>query len=227
MTGGAKMTQIGTEAGLMPAPLARRKILIGPGERVDLIVDFAAAKHSDVELRSVARAGGPDRLGSRTYKGTLMQFRVGRPITDTTSIPSQLQPLPGWVAEASPTVDKTWRISIGSGFPPPWLLNGRTYDPAFVEHRAQLGTVETWRLVNATNVAHLLHIHHTDWYLLSRNGKPPPPWEACLKETFFMDPGDELLVAGRFSDYAGKYVVHCHMLDHEDHGLMSQFETVA
>jgi FtsP/CotA-like multicopper oxidase with cupredoxin domain len=122
---------------------------------------------------------------------------------------------------------KTWRISIGGGLSPPWLINGRTFDPSFVEHSTQLGTVETWKLVNDTNVAHLLHIHHTDWYLLRRNGRRPAPWENCMKETFFMDPGETLLLAGRFSDYAGKYVIHCHMLDHEDHGLMSQFETVA
>jgi FtsP/CotA-like multicopper oxidase with cupredoxin domain len=225
--GGAKITQIGTEAGLMPKPLARRRILLGPAERVDLIVDFARAKHSDVVLESVRRAGGPDKLGSKTYAGPLMQFRVGKRVPDVTSIPATLRPLPAWVAGAAATPAKTWRISIGGGFSPPWLINGRTFDPAYVEHTAKLGTVETWKLVNDTNVAHLLHIHHTDWYLLSRNGKPPPPWERCMKETFFMDPGDELLVAGRFSDYAGKYVIHCHMLDHEDHGLMSQFETVA
>ena len=63
--------------------------------------------------------------------------------------------------------------------------------------------------------------------MLSRNGKPPPAWERCLKETFFLDPGDRVLVAGRFSDFTGKYVIHCHMLDHEDHGLMAQFEVVA
>ena len=70
-------------------------------------------------------------------------------------------------------------------------------------------------------------MHHTDWYMVSRNGKPPPHWERCLKETFFLDPGDRVVVAGHFSDYTGKYVIHCHMLDHEDHGLMSQFEVVA
>ena len=72
----------------------------------------------------------------------------------------------------------------------------------------------------------MMHLHHTDWYLLARNGKPPPPWEDCLKETFFLYPGERILLAGHFSDYTGKFVVHCHMLDHEDHGLMSQFEVV-
>jgi FtsP/CotA-like multicopper oxidase with cupredoxin domain len=72
-----------------------------------------------------------------------------------------------------------------------------------------------------------MHPHHTDWLMLSRNGGAPPPHEACLKETFFLDPLDEIVIAGKMSDYTGKYVLHCHMLDHEDHGLMSQFEVVA
>jgi spore coat protein A len=227
LSGGATMTQIGTESGLIPAPIPRTRALIGPGERVDLIVDFSGAKHSNVELRSVARRGAPQKLGSKAYVGPLMQFKVGKRVRDTTSIPPQLLELPGWVDEVEPDPAHEWRISIGPGFSPSWVINGRTFDPSYVDHRPRLGTVETWRLVNATEVAHLFHLHHTDWYLISRNGIPPAPYERYLKETFFMDPGDDLLIAGRFSDYAGKYVVHCHMLDHEDHGLMSQFETVA
>ena len=74
--------------------------------------------------------------------------------------------------------------------------------------------------------AHVMHLHHNDWYLLARDGKPPPPWEDCLKETFFVFPGERILIAGRFSDHPGKFVIHCHMFDHEDHGLMSQFQVV-
>ena len=90
-----------------------------------------------------------------------------------------------------------------------------------------LGTTETWELHNRTAVAHAMHMHSTDWYMLERNGHSPKPWERCLKETFLLEPGDRIRVAGHFSDYTGKYVIHCHMLDHEDHGLMSQFEVVA
>lgn len=222
---GATITQIGTESGLLPAPLRRESVLIGPAERVDLVVDFARAAHTDVVLRSVER-DGPNSVGSRTYTGPLMQFRVGRATTDRTELPPLLRPLPDWVGEAPAEVAKTWRIEVGGGFRPTWTLNGLTYDPGRVDHRSRLGTVETWRLVNRTKVAHLLHLHHTDWYMLARNGRPPAPWERALKETFFLDPGDDVLVAGRFSDYAGKYVIHCHMLEHEDHGLMGQFETV-
>jgi len=227
LTGGVRITQIGTEGGLMPAPVERGSVLVGPGERADLVVDFAGAKHRDVELRSVPRRGGVKALGSRTYSGPLMQFRVGKPMNDSTSVPAELRPLPGWVAEAPPEPQHTWAIAIGGGFTPNWTINDREFDPSFVERRPKLGTVETWLLRNDTKVAHLMHPHHTAWYLLARNGKPPAPHEACLKDTFFMDPGEELLIAGRFSDHLGKYVMHCHMLDHEDHGLMSQFETVS
>ena len=77
----------------------------------------------------------------------------------------------------------------------------------------------------------MMHPHHTDWYALERSQGsdppgPPPPEEDCLKETFFLDPFESITIAGKISDYTGKYVMHCHMLDHEDHGLMSQFEVV-
>jgi FtsP/CotA-like multicopper oxidase with cupredoxin domain len=227
LRGGGTITQIGTESGLMPRPVTRSRLLIGPGERLDLIVDFSGVPHRDVELVSAPRPDGPRKLGSQPYMGPLMQFRVGRRVRDRSSIPAELRPLPAWVGEAPREPSHDWKITVGAGFSPRWLINGRTFDPGYADHRVQLGTIATWRLVNRTAVAHLLHLHHTDWYLLARNGRPPAPHEAALKETFFMDPGDELLVAGRFSDYAGKYVVHCHMLDHEDHGLMSQFETYA
>jgi FtsP/CotA-like multicopper oxidase with cupredoxin domain len=221
------MIQIATESGLMPRPVRRRRILIGPGERVEVVVDFARMAGERVELRSVRRRDGERKLGSRAYVGPLMQFRVGRRQTDAASVPKALRPLPAWTANAPRTPQRKWTLTVGSGLTPSWLINGRTFDPARADAHPVLDTVETWELHNRTAVAHLLHLHHTDWYMLSRNGRPPAPWEDCLKETFFLDPGDRVLVAGRFSDHTGKFVIHCHMLDHEDHGLMSQFEVVA
>jgi FtsP/CotA-like multicopper oxidase with cupredoxin domain len=54
-------------------------------------------------------------------------------------------------------------------------------------------------------------MHHTDWYMLSRNGRRPRRQERCLKETFLLDPGDRIVVAGHFSDHPGKFVIHCHI----------------
>ena len=223
---GARMTQIATESGLMPAPVPRKKILVGPGERVEVIAEFGAAAGRRVVLRSVKRSDGPKTLGSTAFVGDLMEFRVGRKAEDTTSVPGTLRPLPDWVAAAPQSPSKTWEFTVSTGLRPTWLVNGQTFDPERSEAFPKLGTTETWRLSNKTAVAHMIHLHANDWYMLSRNGKPPPPWEDCLKETFFMDPDEEVVVAGRFSDHLGKFVVHCHMLDHEDHGLMSQFEVV-
>jgi spore coat protein A len=231
---GLAMVQIATESGLMPRAVRRRKILLGPGERAEVVVDFAKARGDRVVLRSVRRRDEAGRkLGSKPFVGDVMKFRVGKDVLpDSTATLGKLQalnplrPLPAWVADIDPNPSHTWRIEIGTGLRPSWLINGRTFDPGFVEETAkpEIGEVVTWRLRNATGVAHLLHLHHTDWYMLKRNGKTPPAHERCLKETFFLDPGDEVVVAGKMSDFTGKYVVHCHMLDHEDHGLMSQFE---
>jgi spore coat protein A, manganese oxidase len=226
LSNGAPMVQIGSDSGLMPKPVPRREILIGPAERVEVIVDFASAAGQAVELRSGAH-GGRNPVGARAYVGALMQFRVGRErLPDETKIPHRLRPLPAWTKKAKTVPDHRWVISIGGLFKPTWLINGRTFNPAYADAFPGLDTTQTWEIVNRTGVAHMMHLHHTDWYLLARNGKKPPPWEDCLKETFFVFPGERILLAGHFADYTGKFVIHCHMFDHEDHGLMSQFEVV-
>ena len=233
LSNGAAMVQIGTESGLMPRPVRRREIMLGPGERVEVIVDFAAARGETVELRSSARHPGPNPLGARTYSGALMQFRVGAAaVRDRTRVPRRLRQLPEWAAHVAHhhhpdrVPDHRWKIEVGGLFKTTWLLNGRTFNPAYADARPALGTTAVWEIHNATAVAHTMHVHHTDWYLLSRNGKPPPPWEDCLKETFFLYPGERIRIGGRFSDHTGKFAIHCHMLDHEDHGLMGQFQVV-
>lgn len=226
LSNGDKLTQIGTESGLMPRPVTRSRALIGPAERIELILDFTKLAGKRVVLESSKPKGG-NGLESKTHDGPLIEFRVrSGAADDQTTVPAELRPLPEWTRQASQKVDKQWEITIGKGILPAWLLNGRTFDPAVVDTKPKLNTTETWELRNATSVTHLIHMHHTDWYMLSRNGKQPPAYEDCLKETFLLEPKDTVRVAGHFSDFTGKYAIHCHMLDHEDHGLMGQFEVV-
>jgi FtsP/CotA-like multicopper oxidase with cupredoxin domain len=227
LSNGARIVQIGTDSGLMPRPVRREEVLIGPAERVELIVDFAEARGESVELRSGPRHGARHPLGTHAYVGALMQFRVDAARReDRTRVPRRLRPLPAWTKRVSHKPDHTWRITIGGLFKTRWEINGRTFNPAYADTHPKLGSTVTWEIVNRTSVAHMMHMHLTDWYLLARNGKPPPPWEDCLKETFFLFPQERILVAGHLADYTGKFVIHCHMLDHEDHGLMAQFEVV-
>ena len=227
LSNGASLTQIGSDSGLMPRPVKRKRVLLGPGERAEVVVNFASAAGGTVELLSGRRSDGEDALGARPFIGPLMQFRVGRRGRDRSRVPQRLRPLPRWVREARRAPDRTWVISLGGFFLPTWLINGKTFSPGRADAHPVLGTTETWQITNRTAVSHVMHMHHTDWYMLARNGRRPKPWEHCLKETFFINPGETILVAGHFSDFTGKYVIHCHMLDHEDHGLMSQFEVVA
>ncbi len=230
LSNGAPLVQIGSDSGLMPRPVRRREILIGPAERVEALVDFAGAGGESVELRSGPHGGrSPD--GSRAYAGALMQFRVAPgKVADRTRVPRRLRPLPDWAERVGKRrnrkPDQIWEITVGGLFKTTWLLNRKTFNPARSDAFPVLGTTEIWEFHNRTAVAHVMHIHHNDWYLLSRDGKPPPPWEDCLKETFFAMPGERILVAGRFVDHPGKFSIHCHMFDHEDHGLMGQFEVV-
>ncbi len=95
-----------------------------------------------------------------------------------------------------------------------------------MQHTAVLGTTEKWRLRNTSPITHYVHIHQELWRTVSRDGKRPPPWERGFEDTWRVDPGETVEVAARFTDYTGTFMVHCHMLDHEDHGMMAQFRVV-
>ena len=105
--------------------------MIGPAERVELIVDFAGASGDSVELRSRPHHGGHNGPGAKPYVGALMQFRVdsGR-MPDRTKVPHRLRPLPAWTKHVSKKPDRRWAIEIGGDFTPTWVINGRTFNPA-------------------------------------------------------------------------------------------------
>ena len=75
-------------------------------------------------------------------------------------------------------------------------------------------------------MTHYVHIHAEQWRTVLRDGKRPPPWERGLEDTWRLEPGEVVEVAARFEDYTGPFMIHCHMLDHEDHGMMARFDVV-
>ena len=228
--GDVQMTQIGTESGLLPAPVRRKEVLLGPAERADLIVDFTKFAGRNLTLRSSRWANATGSDGA--LNALFLQFRVGTEVRgrDTSRIPKRLRALPGWVSEAPEQPDRVW--TFGTGIDPTTgeqahTVNGRAFDHERVDAQVELDSVETWLLVNTTSRTHLIHIHDVDWVMLDRNGAAPPAYEAGLKETFRLDPGESIAVAGKFSDHIGRFMIHCHMLDHEDGGMMAAWEVVA
>ena len=75
-------------------------------------------------------------------------------------------------------------------------------------------------------MTHYVHVHAEQWRTVLPDGKKPPPWERGLEDTWRLEPGEEVEVAARFTDYTGPFMIHCHMLDHEDHGMMARFDVV-
>ena len=211
LSNGQSMTQIGTESGLLPAPVTRQSILISPAERVDIVVDFNGLLGQQLILRNVLENGALSEL---------VQFRVNSHEIDTASVPATLRPQENI---GTPTITRTFDFSRNGG---QWRINGLPFDPSRVDAQPVLGTTERWILRNSGGWDHTVHIHDVDHQLISRNGQPPTPDE-LTKESWYIGGGQEVEVKLKFTDHVGRYVFHCHVLEHEDDAMMGQFEVVA
>jgi FtsP/CotA-like multicopper oxidase with cupredoxin domain len=204
---GDSFTQIGTESGLLPAPIARTEMRMGPAERLDVVVDFAGKLGQDVYLTD-------------TLTGVqLLKFRVTQDVIDNSTIPPTLRALPD-IGE--PTVTRTWSFDRTDDH---WTINGLRFDPDRIDAQPVLGTTEKWIFTNPTGMPHTVHLHDVDQQCLSRNGGPCFAYET-MKETWYLDPGETIEVKLRFTDYTGRFMLHCHMIEHADDGMMAQFEVV-
>jgi spore coat protein A, manganese oxidase len=211
LSNGQAMTQIGTESGLLPAPVSRQSILLSPAERADIVVDFSALLGQQVVLRNTLESGALSQLA---------QFRVNSHEIDTSTVPGTLRPQE---SIGTPTVTRTFDFSRGGG---QWRINDLPFDPNRVDAQPVLGTTERWILRNSGGWDHTVHIHDVDQQLISRNGQPPTPDE-LTKESWYIGGGQEVEVKMKFTDHTGRYVFHCHVLEHEDNAMMGQFEVVA
>jgi FtsP/CotA-like multicopper oxidase with cupredoxin domain len=221
LSDGRPLVQIGNGDGLFAHPVTRGDILLGPAQTADVVVDFHGELGSNVVLASVPRVSNTHH-GTGTPDTALMQFRVTRKTSDGGRVPATLEPPARLHAPKKPSFH--WVLGrAGTGDSSQWTVNGRAFDPARVDVAVPLGSTRTWEISNSTSMTHYVHLHEEQWHTLSRDGRPPPPWERGLEDTWRLDPGESITVAARFTDYTGVFMIHCHMLDHEDHGMMAQF----
>ena len=204
---GEPFIQIGTESGLLPAPVSRTAMDVGPAERLDVIVDFTGKLGQDLYLMDAYQVI------------PLLKFRVNHSAIDTSTIPSTLRALPD-IGE--PTVTRNFSFDRTANH---WSINGLTFDPNRIDARPVLGSTEKWVFTNPTGTTHMVHIHDVDQQCISRDGGPCYPYEK-MKETWAVAPGETLELKMKFTDHVGKYMLHCHILEHEDDGMMTQFEVV-
>jgi spore coat protein A len=225
LSDGRPFVQIGSGDDLLPKPVIRQDILLGPSQRADVIVDFHGELHQRVLLQSITKTKGAP-VGVGTPTASIMQFRVNRDAVDHSRIPATLEKPPA--IKAPKKVSMTWTFGLGGNATTGtyWTVNGKPFDPHRVDVEVPLGATETWVLKNVSPVTHFIHLHEEEWHTIAVDGKKPPPWDRGLEDTWRLDPGETIKVAAQFTDYTGVFMLHCHMLDHEDDGMMAQFAVV-
>jgi|SRR5579872_600634 len=210
--GAASLMQIGSDGGLLDKPVGHRSIQIAPSERFDVVMDFSRYRlGSQVSLLNQA-ASGP--------QGQIMRFEVTRQERDDSTLPQKLSridfPDPGSVVTRR-VFDFSYRGKRG------WLINRKPYDPARMDAQPKLDSTEIWRL--QTDFNHPLHLHLVHFQVLLHSGRPGP-YDAGWKDTIDLGPGQAADILVRFSGYRGRYVFHCHNLEHEDMAMMGNFEVI-
>jgi spore coat protein A len=246
---GPTIWQIGTDDGLLYAPVPLSQLTIGPGERADTIVDFAGFAGQTLVLRNNARAPFPkgETIDPNTV-GQLMAFRVGTTVTEPDNpLPATLRRSPLTLPmQTGPTrklilfegEDEFGRLRTLLGTTDAGPL--RWADP--ITENPMLNDTEVWEMYNTTEDAHPIHLHLVSFQIVDRQkfrarvnedgslsnirliGKPKQPAanEAGFKDTVQMFPGEVTRVIAKF-DVEGLYVWHCHILSHEDHEMMRPY----
>ena len=233
LSNGQTFHQIGTDQGLLPAPVPVTRMTLAPAERADLVVDFSGAAGSSLVLQS------------QSFE--LMQFRVTAKATGAPSppLPRALRKVPRMSEHAA---IKRRRLTLNEYLDPKthtmlMLLNAtRWHEP--VTERPELDSVEIWSLVNTTEDSHPIHLHLVRFQILDRQAfdaddlqfkgtmrlmgapVPPEPFEAGWKDTVRAEPGFVTRIIVRFEGFVGRYVWHCHVLEHAANEMMRPFEVI-
>jgi spore coat protein A len=218
LSNGDPMIQIASDGGLLNSPASRQSITVAPGERIEVVIDFANyALGTSLILKNLDTSGTPSIPD-------VMRFDVVRDEVDTSSIPAILRP-ERRLAEKPATASRSFALqqTLENGRYV-WTINGQLYDPARVDATPQLNATEIWTFTNNSGQAHPMHIHDIQWRILDVNGIPPAPGDDGMKDTFLVPgAGGTVRVIGTFIDNLGTYVSHCHNLEHADHAMMFNF----
>lgn len=247
-------TLIATDGGLVDTAVTLNRLRLSNGERAEILVDLSALLNDTVFLMSYGSelphgVMGADSVGdannqvpdyySNFLNGAdynLLQINVGAPTASpVTTIPSVLVPHNPWT-EASATVYRRFEFdTLSEMFTTPNLaegpfgINREFFDMDSINEVVYLNTTEVWVLHNKVMVAHPFHIHDVQFYILDIGGNPPPPYQQGWKDVVLVPPQDSVRFITRFEDFADDsvpFMYHCHLLHHEDDGMMGSFVVV-
>jgi spore coat protein A len=227
------LVQIGSDQGLLSAPTDVKTLILAPAERADLLIDFTHSAGQTIHLRT----GALD----------ILEFRVAKQSTPSPiAVPKTLRTIQR-IPESSATVTRTITLNEYQdriANPMVMLLNNKHWHEPVTE-TPKLNSTEIWEFVNQTEDTHPMHIHLVRFQLLDRRtfdtfeymahknlrftapAEPPAPNELGWKDTIQCPAGMITRIIVRFDGYPGKYLYHCHILEHEANDMMRPFEVIA
>jgi bilirubin oxidase len=214
---GHEFLHVGSDGGLFERPVPRREIVLGVGERAELLVRGTAAPGSRTVLQTLAydryipqtRPDGWDRPRDLL----VLQYAAKRPMAPV-ALPARLRPVPALdTARATAT-----RVMVLTQH----LINGQAMDMERVDVQARLGATEIWEVENLVGMDHPFHLHGFQFQVLDRDGVPEP--YRSWKDVVNVPKHETARFIVRYDRFPGKWMYHCHILDHEDHGMMGVLE---
>jgi len=207
LSNGAPFTLIGNDGGLLESQVDLSRIDIAPAERLDLLLSFAGLSVGESVMLRDLREGWD-----------LLEFRVVA--TGTGTIPAL--GLPAITRLSDPVTTRTFSFDGMS------KINGQEYDMNRIDFQVPFGQTERWHFTTKGNAPHPVHVHGASFQVESRTGGRGTtyPWEQGWKDTVLLEDGEAVDVLIRFDAFRGKYLIHCHKLEHEDMGMMANFEVV-
>lgn len=243
---GSPFTVIGGDGGLLERVGARRALTLAPGQRADVLLDLSdRAAGTELQLRSLPfpaeAVGRVGMMGERPSlpQGapiSLMTLRVSSRTGSRVRLPEPLSTPPSeWRLLADAPVRRVPLTFMHMN----WLLGGRTFDLADVapEETVAPGSTHVWEFVNEVNpmgmvMAHPMHLHGPQFRVVSRSGAPANALSEGINDspatdTVLVLPGETVRVQVTFSKYPGLYLYHCHILEHEDMGMMRNFRVTS
>ena len=228
---------IASDGGLLERPIETDVVVLAPAERAEIIVNVSDGKPVVLQSLTPAQGGMMGRgmmarmMGDQTGFDVL-EIRPDEGRRPAVVLPERLAAL----ATPDPTQairSRTFTLDMGMGMGmmmrrrgASMTINGRSMDMNRIDETVRLGTQELWVIDNPTMLAHPFHIHDVQFRIVDRNGVPPRPAEAGLKDTTLVPSGEQVRLLLQFADYAdpdAPYMYHCHILEHEDAGMMGQF----
>ena len=243
--------QIASDGGLLDAPVSLTRLRLVPGERAEILLDLSAQQGQSINLMSFASelpsgtygAANPSAMPMGSIAGysnnslngndfSVLQINVNAPTSNpVTSIPSALiTNVPYLESNANATRNLLFQpaqMGPNGMLNGPFEINGQIFDMEVINFEIPLNNIEVWELTNQTAIAHPFHIHDVQFYIIEINGNPPPANMQGRKDVVLVPPmfGTVRFIT-KFEDFADDdmpYMYHCHMLSHEDDGMMGQF----